>query len=162
MTHRMINFYAGPAGLPLPALERAQAELLDFAGTGMSVMEISHRAKEYDAVHEEDNMSAITQVLAGITDPSLQEIVAEFVQLLQQAGQDSSALAQETADRTTRWLAMEASGQLTQEEVATLLDAQKNEILIALDTIAIEERERLQPLLSRLLDIAISVLVKVI
>ena len=107
-------------------------------------------------------MSAITQVLAGITDPSLQEIVAEFVQLLQQAGQDSSALAQETADRTTRWLAMEASGQLTQEEVATLLDAQKNEILIALDTIAIEERERLQPLLSRLLDIAISVLVKVI
>ena len=53
MTHRVINFYAGPAGLPLPALERAQAELLDFAGTGMSVMEISHRAKEYEAVHEE-------------------------------------------------------------------------------------------------------------
>jgi phosphoserine aminotransferase len=51
--HRVINFYAGPAGLPLPALERAQAELLDFMGTGMSVMEISHRAKEYDAVHEE-------------------------------------------------------------------------------------------------------------
>nr|WP_320133545.1 3-phosphoserine/phosphohydroxythreonine transaminase [uncultured Holophaga sp.] len=53
MTKRAINFYAGPAGLPLPALERAQAELLDFAGTGMSVMEISHRSKEYDAVHEE-------------------------------------------------------------------------------------------------------------
>jgi len=53
MTKRAINFYAGPAGLPLPALERAQAELLDFAGTGMSVMEMSHRSKEYDAVHEE-------------------------------------------------------------------------------------------------------------
>ncbi len=53
MTNRVINFYAGPAGLPLPALERAKEELLDFAGTGMSVMEISHRAKEYDAVHEE-------------------------------------------------------------------------------------------------------------
>ena len=53
MSHRVINFYAGPAALPLPALERAQAELLDFANTGMSVMEISHRAKEYDAVHEE-------------------------------------------------------------------------------------------------------------
>jgi phosphoserine aminotransferase len=50
---RTINFYAGPAGLPLPALERAKEELLDFAGTGMSVMEISHRAKEYDAVHQE-------------------------------------------------------------------------------------------------------------
>jgi phosphoserine aminotransferase len=53
MTNRVINFYAGPAGLPLPALQRAQEELLDFAGTGMSVMEISHRAKEYEAVHEE-------------------------------------------------------------------------------------------------------------
>jgi len=52
-THRVINFYAGPAGLPRPALERAQKELLDFENTGMSVMEISHRAKEYDAVHEE-------------------------------------------------------------------------------------------------------------
>ena len=53
MTDRAINFYAGPAGLPLPALKRAQEELLDFAGTGMSVMEISHRSKEYEAVHEE-------------------------------------------------------------------------------------------------------------
>ncbi len=53
MANRVINFYAGPAGLPLPALERAQAELLDFEGTGMSVMEISHRSKEYDAVHNE-------------------------------------------------------------------------------------------------------------
>ena len=53
MAKRVINFYAGPAGLPLPALERAQAELLDFESTGMSVMEISHRAKEYDAVHNE-------------------------------------------------------------------------------------------------------------
>ncbi len=52
-THRVINFYAGPAGLPLPALERAQEELLDFAGTGMSVMEVSHRSKEYEAVHNE-------------------------------------------------------------------------------------------------------------
>ena len=53
MAKRVINFYAGPAGLPLPALERAQAELLDFSGTGMSVMEISHRSKEYEAVHNE-------------------------------------------------------------------------------------------------------------
>jgi phosphoserine aminotransferase len=50
---RTINFNAGPASLPLPALERARAELLDFAGTGMSVMEHSHRGKEYEAVHDE-------------------------------------------------------------------------------------------------------------
>ena len=50
---RVMNFNAGPAALPLPALERAQAELLDFAGSGMSVMEHSHRGREYEAVHDE-------------------------------------------------------------------------------------------------------------
>ena len=38
---RTINFNAGPAALPLPALERARDEFLDFAGSGMSVMEHS-------------------------------------------------------------------------------------------------------------------------
>jgi phosphoserine aminotransferase len=50
---RKINFNAGPAALPLPALERARDELLDLAGSGMSVMEHSHRGKEYEAVHDE-------------------------------------------------------------------------------------------------------------
>src|SRR5512143_1406983 len=50
---RTINFNAGPAALPLPALERARDELLDLAGSGMSVMEHSHRGKEYEAVHDE-------------------------------------------------------------------------------------------------------------
>jgi phosphoserine aminotransferase len=50
---RPINFNPGPATLPLPALERARDELLDFAGTGISVMEHSHRGKEYEAVHDE-------------------------------------------------------------------------------------------------------------
>jgi len=50
---RAKNFNAGPAALPLKALERAQAELLDLAGTGMSVMEHSHRGKAYEAVHNE-------------------------------------------------------------------------------------------------------------
>jgi phosphoserine aminotransferase len=50
---RALNFNAGPATLPLPALERAREELLDFGGSGMSVMEHSHRGKEYEAVHDE-------------------------------------------------------------------------------------------------------------
>jgi phosphoserine aminotransferase len=50
---RVINFNAGPAAIPLAAIERAQAELVDFNGTGMSVMEHSHRGKAYDAVHAE-------------------------------------------------------------------------------------------------------------
>ncbi|RPJ26133.1 MAG: 3-phosphoserine/phosphohydroxythreonine transaminase [Chloroflexi bacterium] len=47
---RVFNFNPGPAGLPLEVLEKAQAEMLDFKGTGMSVMEISHRSKEFEAV----------------------------------------------------------------------------------------------------------------
>jgi phosphoserine aminotransferase len=48
-----MNFNAGPAALPETALARARDEMLDFAGTGMSVMEHSHRGKEYEAVHNE-------------------------------------------------------------------------------------------------------------
>ncbi len=50
---RIYNFSAGPATLPESVLQEAQAELVDFGGAGMSVMEMSHRSKEYDAVHEE-------------------------------------------------------------------------------------------------------------
>jgi phosphoserine aminotransferase len=50
---RAMNFNAGPAALPLAALERAQRELVDFDGSGMSVMEHSHRGKVYERVHHE-------------------------------------------------------------------------------------------------------------
>ena len=50
MTKRVFNFNPGPAVLPLEVLEQAQAEMLDFKGTGMSVMEISHRSKEFESV----------------------------------------------------------------------------------------------------------------
>lgn len=50
---RCYNFGAGPAVLPLEALEQARQELLDFRGTGMSILESSHRGKEYDSVHNE-------------------------------------------------------------------------------------------------------------
>ena len=43
------NFNAGPAALPRPVLERVQSELLDFKGSGMSVMELSHRSKTFEA-----------------------------------------------------------------------------------------------------------------
>ena len=50
---RVFNFGAGPAVLPVEVLEEAQRELLDFKGSGMSILESSHRGKEYDAVHAE-------------------------------------------------------------------------------------------------------------
>jgi phosphoserine aminotransferase len=45
------NFNAGPAVLPRAVLEQAQAELLDYQGRGMSILEMSHRAKEYEAIN---------------------------------------------------------------------------------------------------------------
>ncbi len=47
---RVYNFNPGPAALPLEVLQQAQEEMLDFRGTGMSVMEISHRSKEFENV----------------------------------------------------------------------------------------------------------------
>jgi phosphoserine aminotransferase len=48
---RAHNFNAGPAALPLPVLERMREELLDYRGTGMSVMELSHRSAEFEAIN---------------------------------------------------------------------------------------------------------------
>lgn len=50
---RAYNFNAGPSALPLAALQQAQSELLDFQGVGMSILEMSHRGKEYEAVHNQ-------------------------------------------------------------------------------------------------------------
>ena len=49
---RAFNFSPGPAALPAPVLERARDELLDYQGRGLSVMEMSHRSKEFVAIAE--------------------------------------------------------------------------------------------------------------
>jgi len=50
MSERIYNFNPGPAALPLPVLEEMQRELLNFRGSGMSIMEISHRSEWFNAV----------------------------------------------------------------------------------------------------------------
>ncbi len=50
MVHRVYNFNPGPAALPLPVLEEIQAQLIDFQGSGMSILESSHRGKVFEAV----------------------------------------------------------------------------------------------------------------
>ncbi len=50
---RVFNFSAGPAALPEPVLRQAAEEMLDWHGSGMSVMEMSHRGKEFIAIHAE-------------------------------------------------------------------------------------------------------------
>ena len=47
---RVYNFSAGPSVLPLEVLKKAQEELLNYAGCGMSVMEMSHRSKDFEGI----------------------------------------------------------------------------------------------------------------
>ncbi len=61
---RVINFNAGPAAIPLEVLQKAQEEMFDWNGTGMSVMEVSHRSKEYEAMHNE--AQDLFRTLAGM------------------------------------------------------------------------------------------------
>ncbi|MBE7089697.1 MAG: 3-phosphoserine/phosphohydroxythreonine transaminase [Clostridiales bacterium] len=63
---RVYNFAAGPSTLPLPVLEQAQKELLDYNGTGMSITEMSHRSKPFMAVNAEAN--ALLRELMNIPD----------------------------------------------------------------------------------------------
>ena len=63
---RIMNFTAGPAALPLSVLEKARDEMLDFQGSGMSIMEMSHRGKTFDAVIKE--AEANLRKLMGVPD----------------------------------------------------------------------------------------------
>jgi len=66
MADRVYNFNPGPATLPLPVLEKIKNELLDFQGTGMSILETSHRSPEFKKVHEDTK--AIIRETAGVSD----------------------------------------------------------------------------------------------
>jgi phosphoserine aminotransferase len=63
---RAYNFSAGPAVLPLEVLKKAQDEMMDYQGTGMSVMEMSHRSKEFVAIT--DNAEQNLRKLMGIPE----------------------------------------------------------------------------------------------
>lgn len=63
---RVYNFAAGPSTLPMEVLKQVQDEFLDFAGTGMSVTEISHRDKAYDAIVKEAEQ--LTRELLSVPD----------------------------------------------------------------------------------------------
>ena len=63
---RIFNFSAGPSTLPLPVLEEAAAEFVDYQGAGMSLIEMSHRGKQYDAIHHE--AMALVKELLNVPD----------------------------------------------------------------------------------------------
>lgn len=66
MAHPTLNFGAGPAAIPRAVLAKAQAEMLDYAGTGMSVMELSHRSKEFEGILA--RAEADLRALMGVPD----------------------------------------------------------------------------------------------
>jgi len=63
---RVLNFYPGPAALPVEVLEEARDEMLNWNNTGMSVMEISHRSKQYEEVH--NSAQELFKKLFGLPD----------------------------------------------------------------------------------------------
>jgi phosphoserine aminotransferase len=64
MEKRNVNFNPGPAALPLDVLKIVQGELLDYQGSGMSILESSHRAKEFEAIN--DQAIALVRELLGL------------------------------------------------------------------------------------------------
>ncbi len=68
---RLHNFNPGPAALPLGVLERARDELVEYQGSGMSIIEHSHRGKEYGEVHQ----SALGLVRELLAVPDTHEVV---------------------------------------------------------------------------------------
>ena len=64
--NRLANFCAGPATMPTEVLQKAQAELLDWRGKGVSIMEISHRSADYIEIATKAEQDLRT--LMGISD----------------------------------------------------------------------------------------------
>jgi phosphoserine aminotransferase len=64
---RIFNFSAGPAIMPVPVLEEASRAVLEINGSGMSLLEVSHRGKDYDAIHSEALVNVL-KVLGLSTD----------------------------------------------------------------------------------------------
>jgi len=66
MSDRIYNFNAGPGTLPLEVLQKAQSELLNYKNSGMSVMEISHRSRDYEEIN--DAAISLFKELMGLDD----------------------------------------------------------------------------------------------
>ena len=62
---RVYNFNPGPATLPLEVLKEAQAEFLNFDDSGMSIIEISHRSKAYERVHNQAKADILSLMNLG-------------------------------------------------------------------------------------------------
>jgi phosphoserine aminotransferase len=80
---RVYNFSAGPAVLPEEVLKEAADEMLDYQGSGMSVMEMSHRSKVYDNIikEAEQDLRDIADVMEGTYEYSVDEQVLTLTEM---------------------------------------------------------------------------------
>src|SRR6478672_3990122 len=92
MTKRVYNFSAGPAAMPEPVLARAQQELLDWHGRGMSVMEMSHRGEAFGSIIEK--AEADLRALLAIP-PAYRVLFLQGVGLAQNAAVPLNLLARD-------------------------------------------------------------------
>ena len=67
MSNQVFNFGAGPSMLPVPVMEQIQAELRDYQGRGMSIIEMNHRSDEFQEIF--DSAKALFRELMDIPDP---------------------------------------------------------------------------------------------
>ena len=74
MVKRNVNFNPGPAALPLEVLKTVQGELLDYQGTGLSILESSHRAKEYEEINHRPTSQEIETVEQLVQKYGLRDI----------------------------------------------------------------------------------------
>ena len=78
---RVYNFSAGPSALPLEVLQEVQRDMLDYADTGMSITEMSHRSKEYQKIIDD----------AGVSEAEKKSAVDAMVKLTENAQMEEDA-----------------------------------------------------------------------
>jgi len=110
--HRVFNFSAGPAVLPLSVLEQIQAEMVSLPGVGSSILEISHRAKEFDIILEDANQRI--RQLANIPD-SYEILYLQGGAALQNAMIPANLLTQ--PDQTADYILTGSWGKKSAEDV---------------------------------------------
>ena len=129
--NRVFNFSAGPAMLPTAVLEKAQAEILDWQGTGMSVMEMSHRGKEFMGIAE--HAEATLREIIG--PDATEEILAAAEELYpgfdKTFGEDSPRAGVDVAELESESVAVSMMEQSLEALKASGIDTEAVEELIA-------------------------------
>jgi len=129
--HRIYNFSAGPAVLPLPVLEEAQRDLVALPGVGMSVLEISHRSKPFESILAKaeadigwlvELISAVRSVRSEMNVPAAQQVPLVLV------------ASKETRDRTGRWSdALKRLARLS--EISFAVDTSQSTFILSINCI---------------------------